>query len=64
MKWLCLVPSTLYGPYYQRWKTNAFYFDLIKKILLGHYKNKKVTLWGNGYQKREIIHVKDFVTLH
>lgn len=63
MKWLCLVPSTLYGPYYHKdGRQMHFIFDLIKKILLGHYKNKKVTLWGNGYQKREIIHVKDFVS--
>tara|TARA_Y200000002_G_scaffold371508_1_gene368228 strand:+ start:2955 stop:3875 length:921 start_codon:yes stop_codon:yes gene_type:complete len=62
MKWLCLVPSTLYGPYYHKdGRQMHFIFDLIKKILLGYYKNKKVILWGNGYQKREIIHVKDFV---
>ena len=63
MKWLCLVPSTLYGPYYHKdGRQMHFIFDLIKKILLGHYKNKKVILWGNGFQKREIIHVKDFVS--
>ncbi len=62
MNWLCLVPSTLYGPYYHNDKRQMhFIFDLIHKILQGKHYNKKVTLWGNGYQKREIIHVKDFV---
>lgn len=62
MKWLCLVPSTLYGPYYHKDKRQMhFIFDLINKILRGKYLRKKVTLWGNGFQKREIIHVKDFV---
>ncbi len=62
MKWLCLVPSTLYGPYYHKDKRQMhFIFDLINKILRGKYLRKRVTLWGNGFQKREIIHVKDFV---
>ena len=38
-----------------------FIFDLIRKIINGHYYNKKVALWGNGYQRREIIDVRDFV---
>ncbi len=62
MKWLCLVPSTLYGPFYHKDKRQMhFIFDLIRKILQGKYFGKKVILWGNGSQKREIIHVKDFV---
>jgi len=62
MKWLCVVPSTLYGPYYHKdGRQMHFIFDLINKILLGRYFNKKVTLWGDGFQKREIINVQDFV---
>ncbi len=62
MKWLCVVPSTLYGSnYHDDHRQQHFIFDLIRKILEGKYKNKKVVLWGNGLQKREIIHVKDFI---
>jgi len=62
MKWLCVVPSTLYGSYYHLDNRQMhFIFDLIRKILNGKYLKKKVILWGNGNQKREIIHVKDFV---
>lgn len=62
MKWLCVVPSTLYGPYYHTDNRQMhFIFDLIQKILKGYYFNNKVSLWGDGFQKREIIHVDDFV---
>ena len=62
MKWLCIVPSTLYGPNYHNDNRQLhFIFDLIYKILRGKYYGKDVVLWGNGYQKREIILVKDFV---
>lgn len=63
MKWLCVVPSTLYGSsYHEDDRQQHFIFDLIRKILNGKYKNKKVKLWGNGLQKREIIHVNDFIS--
>ncbi len=62
MKWLCVVPSTLYGPnYHDDNRQQHFIFDLIKKILLAKYKGTKVKLWGNGLQKRELIHVEDFI---
>lgn len=64
MKYLCLVPSTLYGPkYHLDGRQMHFIFDLIRKIIEGKYKNKKVTLWGNGNQKRELIHVLDFIKI-
>ena len=63
MKWLCVIPSTLYGPnYHEDNRQQHFIFDLIRKILKGKYQKKKVKLWGNGLQKREIIHVKDFIS--
>lgn len=63
MKWLCVVPSTLYGSsYHEDDRQQHFIFDLIRKILNAKYKNKKVKLWGNGLQKREIIHVNDFIS--
>ena len=62
LKWLCLVPSTLYGPsYHTDGRQMHFIFDLIRKILRGHYNNEEVVLWGDGKQKREIVHVDDFI---
>ncbi|EMH80494.1 nucleoside-diphosphate-sugar epimerase [alpha proteobacterium HIMB114] len=62
MKWICLVPSTLYGKNYEiKNKQLHFIFDLIRKILRGKYFNERVVLWGDGNQKRELIHVEDFV---
>ena len=62
LKWLCFVPSTLYGSnYHEDGRQMHFIFDLIRKIILGKRKNHKVVLWGDGYQKREIIHVSNFI---
>jgi GDP-L-fucose synthase len=62
LKWLCFVPPTLYGTnYYTDGRQSHFIFDLIKKILRGKFYNKKVILWGNGNQKRELMHVNDFI---
>ena len=60
--WLYVVPSTLYGPGYDR-SDNHFIFDLVRKIYKGKYEGEEVELWGNGEQKRELIHVNDFVEL-
>ena len=38
-----------------------FIFDLIRKILKGKQEGDPVVLWGHGKQKREIIHVEDFL---
>ena len=62
LSWNCFVPSTLYGPYYHTdGRQMHFIFDLIFKILKGKYYNSEVVLWGNGNQRREILHVNDFV---
>ena len=61
---LCLVPSTLYGPdYHTEGKQLHFIFDLIKKIIRGKLYREPVTLWGDGYQKRELVYVQDFVRI-
>ncbi|MBM3229823.1 NAD-dependent epimerase/dehydratase family protein [Candidatus Parvarchaeota archaeon] len=63
-KYLCLVPSTLYGPgYHTDGRQMHFIFDLIRKILRGKLYGERVVLWGNGQQKRELVHVGDFVSL-
>lgn len=62
LDYLYLIPSTLYGSgYHEDGRQMHFIFDLVRKILRGSLFNEPVTLWGNGEQKRELIHVMDFV---
>ena len=62
LRYLYLVPSTLYGPgYHPKGKQMHFVFDLIRKIVEGKTHGKPVVLWGDGRQKRELVHVDDFV---
>jgi GDP-L-fucose synthase len=59
---LTVVPSTLYGPgYHTDGKQLHFIFDLARKIRLGALGKADVVLWGDGNQRRELIHVDDFV---
>lgn len=62
LRHLTLVPSTLYGPgYHADGRQMHFIFDLIRKILRGKLLQEPVVLWGDGYQRRELVHVRDFV---
>ncbi len=62
LNYLYLIPSTLYGPGYHTDRRQLhFIFDLIRKILRGHYFDEPVELWGDGEQKRELVHVDDFI---
>lgn len=64
LDWIGIVPSTLYGPnYHLDGRQMHFIFDLIKKILRGKFLGEPVVLWGDGYQRRELIHVSSFVDL-
>ena len=64
LRYLCLVPSTLYGPGYNTdGRQMHFIFDLIRKIIRGKDYGDPVVLWGNGYQRREVIFVDDFVRI-
>jgi len=61
LKYLTVVPSTLYGPgYHTDGRQMHFIFDLIRKILLYKRKGEAVTLWGDGYQRRELVFIEDF----
>lgn len=67
LRYLCLVPSTLYGPgYHTDGRQMHFIFDLIRKILRAQRDGTPVVLWGDGRQKRELVYIDDFVgaTLH
>lgn len=62
LRYLYLIPSTLYGPnYHKDGRQMHFIFDLIRKIVAKKEKNETVILWGDGEQKRELIHVHDFI---
>ncbi len=62
LRYLCLIPSTLYGPgYHTDGRQMHFIFDLIRKILRGKLHGEKVVLWGDGHQKRELVYIDDFV---
>jgi len=62
MEYLYIVPSTLYGTgYHQDGRQMHFIFDLIRKILRGRDLEENVILWGDGHQRREIVHVEDFL---
>jgi len=64
LRYLCLVPSTLYGPgYHQDGRQMHFIFDLIRKILRGQKHGEPVILWGDGHQKRELVYLDDFVRI-
>lgn len=64
LRYLCAVPSTLYGPgYHTDGRQMHFIFDLIRKIIRGKEYGEKVVLWGDGYQKRELVLVDDFVRM-
>jgi len=62
LKYVCFVPSALYGPtYHTDGRQMQFIFDLARKIVRGKKFNERVVLWGDGYQRREIVHIDDFV---
>ncbi len=62
LKYLTLVPSTLYGPGYEiNNKTPHFIFDIIRKIIQAKKYNNNFELWGDGTQRRELVHVNDFI---
>lgn len=64
LSYLHLVPSTLYGSgYHTDERQMHFIFDLVRKIIRGKKFGEPVVLWGDGHQRREIIHVLDFVRI-
>lgn len=63
LRYLCVVPSTIYGPgYHTDGRQMHFIFDLIRKILRGQMYGERVILWGDGHQKRELVFIDDFVS--
>jgi len=64
LRHLTIVPSTLFGPgYHLDGRQMHFIFDLMRKIIRGKFFGEPVVLWGDGYQKRELVFVDDFVSI-
>lgn len=62
LRWLYLVPSTVYGPdYHADGRELHFVYDLARKIVRGREHGEEVVLWGDGSQRRELVHVDDVV---
>lgn len=62
LRHLTLVPSTLYGSdYHDDGRQPHFIFDLVRKFLRAKLHGEPVVLWGDGAQRRELVHVDDFV---
>lgn len=62
MEYQVWIPTTLCGPNFDE-EDSHFIFDLVRKICRGKKYGEGITLWGDGYQKREIMYVKDAVNL-
>jgi GDP-L-fucose synthase len=64
LNYLYPVASTLYGPgYHTDGRQMHFIFDLIQKIIRGKVYGEPVILWGDGYQRRELVFIDDFVKI-
>ncbi len=62
LRYLTVVPSTLYGSgYHTDGRQMHFIFDLMRKIIRGKMYDEPVILWGDGYQKRELVYIDDFI---
>lgn len=61
-EWLYLVPSTLYGPgYHTDGRELHFVYDIARKIVRAREGGGPVKLWGDGSERRELLHVDDAV---
>ena len=64
LNYLYVIPSTLYGKDYHIDGRDAhFIYDLIKKIARRKYFEEDIVLWGDGFQKRELVNINDFVEI-
>jgi GDP-L-fucose synthase len=64
LDWLYLVPSTLYGPgYHTDGRDLHFVYDIARKIVRGVRYGEPVTLFGDGSEQRELVHIADGVAI-
>ena len=62
MDYLYIVPSMIFGPGYdlQRHPWH-FIYDIIFKLLHAKRSGTPAVLWGDGYQRRELIYITGFL---
>jgi GDP-L-fucose synthase len=64
MNYLYIIPSTLYGNnYHKDGRQMHFIYDIINKIMKGKKNKSTVILYGDGYQRRELVYIHDFIFL-
>jgi GDP-L-fucose synthase len=62
LKYVYAIPSVIYGPeYHLDGREKHFIYDIIFKIIKATKTGESVQLWGDGQQRRELIHVHDAV---
>jgi GDP-L-fucose synthase len=62
MNYVHFIPSTLCGTDFDK-NDSHFIFDLIKKIVNAKRGGPVPVLWGNGYQYREIVNIKNAIEM-
>ena len=64
LDWVYLVPSTLYGPgYHADGRDLHFVYDIARKVVRGAEYGEPVQLFGDGSERRELVHVDDAVRI-
>jgi GDP-L-fucose synthase len=64
LEYLYFIPSTLYGPdYHTDGRQMHFIYDLIRKIKSSKETGSDAILWGDGFQKRELVFINDFINI-
>jgi len=62
LKWLYLIPSTVYGPNFEL-SDNRYIVDIIRKCYNAKLNNTDFTIWGSGNQERELLFIDDAINL-
>ena len=62
LKWLYVIPSTVYGPDFQL-SDNRYIIDIIRKCHYAKTTNSDFTIWGTGEQERELLYIDDAIDI-
>ncbi|MCK9273204.1 NAD-dependent epimerase/dehydratase family protein [Candidatus Gracilibacteria bacterium] len=60
LDYLYFIPSTIYGPNFSD-KDDHFIYDIVRKIKFAKKTNLDATLWGTGYQIRDLIYIDNLI---
>jgi len=62
MKFSCLIPSLIYGPGFHIGDRH-FIYDVLNKLIDAKKTGVSPILWGDGYQRRELIYIDDALNI-